>query len=166
MEGTPTEPAQKPLELILARNLLTSISTPAFLVDASGALVYYNDAAGALLGVAFEDSGTMRPSEWTARFGPFNKQGDPYGIEEIELTNALRSGRPAHAEFVIRSADAREHEVAVSALPIASTGGTSGAIVIFWPLDEDEARRITASAGKSSRDEDTGRHQVSGASAS
>ena len=31
--------AQKPLELILARNLLSSISTPAFLVDAEGTLV-------------------------------------------------------------------------------------------------------------------------------
>ena len=42
--------AQKPLELILARNLLTSISTPAFLLDEHGALVFYNEAAGALLG--------------------------------------------------------------------------------------------------------------------
>ena len=41
--------AQKPLELILARNFLTSLSTPAFLVDESGALIFYNEAAGALL---------------------------------------------------------------------------------------------------------------------
>ena len=42
--------AQKPLELILARNLLSSISTPAFLVSDHGTLMFYNEAAGALLG--------------------------------------------------------------------------------------------------------------------
>jgi hypothetical protein len=31
---------QKPLELILARNLLTSISTPAFLLDEESRLVF------------------------------------------------------------------------------------------------------------------------------
>ena len=35
---------QKPLELILARNLLSSISTPAFLVGEDGALLFYNEA--------------------------------------------------------------------------------------------------------------------------
>ena len=48
--GGMAAPAQKPLELILARNLLTSLSTPAFLVDENAALVFYNEAAGALLG--------------------------------------------------------------------------------------------------------------------
>ncbi len=41
----------RPLELILARNLLASLSTPAFLVDEDGVVVFYNDAAAALLGV-------------------------------------------------------------------------------------------------------------------
>ena len=40
--------SQKPLELILARNLLTSVTTPAFLVARDGALLFYNEGAGAL----------------------------------------------------------------------------------------------------------------------
>ncbi len=56
--------AQKPLELILARNFLTSLSTPAFLVDESGALIFYNEAAGALLGISFEESGRMEAKDW------------------------------------------------------------------------------------------------------
>jgi PAS domain-containing protein len=51
---------QKPLELILARNFLTSLSTPAFLVDRTGALLFYNEAAGALLGSSFEESPLRR----------------------------------------------------------------------------------------------------------
>src|SRR5919108_109224 len=49
--------SQRPLELILARNLLSSLSTPAFLVDEAGVLVFYNDAAGVLLGRRFEEAG-------------------------------------------------------------------------------------------------------------
>ena len=37
---------QRPLELILARNLLASLSTPALLTDAEGTVVFYNEAAG------------------------------------------------------------------------------------------------------------------------
>ena len=50
---------QKPLELILARNLLTSLSTPALLVDHEAVLVFYNEAAAAVLGRSFEDAGRM-----------------------------------------------------------------------------------------------------------
>jgi hypothetical protein len=51
--------AQKPLELILARNLLSSISTPALLLGEQGSLLFYNEAAGAMLGRSFEEQGTM-----------------------------------------------------------------------------------------------------------
>ena len=52
---------QKPLELILARNLLSSISTPAFLVGEDGELLFFNDAAAAMLGRRFEETGAMSP---------------------------------------------------------------------------------------------------------
>ncbi len=129
------EASQRPLELILARNLLTAISTPAFLVDDAAQLLFYNEAAGALLGVSFEDAGRMSAEEWTARFGPVEKGGEPVSVEELQLTRALRDGRPAHARFTIRSTDGREHAIEASALPISGSadGDRSGAIVIFWP---------------------------------
>ena len=71
------ERPQKPLELILARNFLTSLSTPAFLVDESGALIFYNEAAGALLGISFEESGRMPAEEWSHAVGPFGERRDP-----------------------------------------------------------------------------------------
>jgi len=87
--------AQKPLELILARNFLTSLSTPAFLVDESGALIFYNEAAGALLGISFEESGRMPADEWSHAVGPFGDEGTPIPIEELPTTKALRQGRSA-----------------------------------------------------------------------
>ena len=128
-------PPQRPLELILARNLLSSLSTPAFLVGEQGALVYYNEAAGALLGRAFEETGMLSAPEWTSRFGPFDEHGDPIAYDEIAATLALRANRPYHGSFRIRRAGRSVQEVAASAIPIVGPGGSSGAIVIFWPLE-------------------------------
>lgn len=125
--------AQKPIELILARNLMASLSTPAFLVDEDGMLVFYNEAAGELLGKRFEEVGQMGPEEWGASFGPLDDDGHPIPFDNLPLTIALRQGRPAHAEFQIRSLDGGEHEIEVSAMPIVASGGSRGAMAIFWP---------------------------------
>jgi PAS domain-containing protein len=132
------EGAQKPLELILARNLLTSISTPAFLVDEGGSLLFYNEAAGALLGIPFEEAGRMEAHEWGTRFGPFGSDGKRIPFEELPLTIALREGRPSHASFRIRSAQGDEHDIEVSALPITAEEGPSGAMAIFWPIGDQQ----------------------------
>jgi PAS domain-containing protein len=123
---------QKPLELILARNLLTSLSTPAFLVDESGALIFYNEAAGALLGISFEESGRMPAEEWSHAVGPFGDEGTPIPIEELPTTKALRQGRPAHGGFRVRSIRGEEYEIESTALPIVAEGGQEGAMIFFW----------------------------------
>jgi PAS domain-containing protein len=128
--------AQKPLELILARNLLSSISTPAFLVGGEGTLLFYNEAAGALIGRRFEETGTMTAEEWTTAFGPFDEQERPIPYDDVPLTRALRAGRPAHGNFRICVAGGTHQDIAASAIPIVGPGGSSGAIVIFWPLAE------------------------------
>ncbi len=132
--------SQKPLELILARNLLTSISTPAFLLDHDQAVVFYNEAAAALLGRSFEESGRMEPEEWTAAFGPFDGSGIPVEVDSLASTVAIREGRPAHATFTIRNADGNAQKIEASAFPIvASEAGSSGAMVLFWPRKENGA---------------------------
>ena len=129
---------QKPLELILARNLLTSLSTPAFLVDDEAAVVFYNEAAAAILGRSFEDAGRMTAEEWTSAFGPFDGDGKPVDVDSLATTEAIRAGRPAHATFTIRTASGAPAAVEASAVPIvASEEGSSGAMILFWPLGED-----------------------------
>lgn len=125
--------AQKPLELILARNLMSALSTPAFLVDEGGLMVFYNEAAGLLLGKRFEEMGPVGPEEWGSLFGPFDEEGDPLPYDELPLVVAVRSGRPAHASFEIRANDGALHEVEVSAFPILTAHGSQGAIAVLWP---------------------------------
>jgi PAS domain-containing protein len=130
--------AQKPLEMILARNLLSSISTPAFLVGELGALLFYNEAAGALLGRRFEENGRMTAEQWTGEFGPFGEDEQPVPYDEIPATIALREGRPFHGNFRICGAGGHHRDIAASAIPIVGSEGSSGGIVIFWPLKDGE----------------------------
>jgi hypothetical protein len=130
--------AQKPLELILARNLLSSLSTPAFLAGDDASLLFYNEAAGVLIGRRFEETGAMTAGEWTRSFGPFDDKGDPLNLEETPLTLALRLGRPHHARLRIRVASGGQQDIEASAIPIVGSAGSSGALVFFWQVDPQE----------------------------
>jgi PAS domain-containing protein len=130
---------QKPLELIHARNLLAIISTPAFLVEGDGTLVFYNEAAGALVGKRFEEAGKMSPESWRQAFGPVDADGRPIDFEELPLTRALREGCPAHDRFRLRAADGAQHDIEISAIPLVGFGGFQGALAIFWPLGRGPA---------------------------
>ena len=131
---------QKPLELILARNLLTSISTPGFLLDAEAAVVFYNEAAAALLGRSFEEAG---PDGGRAvdrrRSARSTCGGTPLEVDALTTTEAIRKGRPAHATFTIKAAggdDAgdRGQRASRSSPPRRAR---PGAMILFWPLSEN-----------------------------
>ena len=106
---------QQPLELILARNLLSSISTPAFLVDAGGVLVFFNDAAGGLLGKRFEEAGKLGPEEWGTAFGPYDERGDP------RVDASLRPSDAAVAEEEQRRTDDRGGDPLLDRRPRAAS---------------------------------------------
>jgi PAS domain S-box-containing protein len=128
--------AHRPLEMILARNLLTNITIPAFLVDNRGGLVFYNEAAESLLGMPFQQARNMDPEEWRARFGPFDSARERIPFEEEPTTIALREGRPVHAPLYIRSADGEVHPIEVSAFPLTTNEEATGVIGIFWRTEE------------------------------
>lgn len=128
--------SQRPLELILARNLLSSLSTPAFLANRTNDIIFYNEAAGALLGRRFEESGTMSAAEWVNDFGPVDERGEPIPVEEQPVTIALRANRAAHARHRIRSLGGAVHDVEVSGMPIIGASGFHGAMVFFWLAGE------------------------------
>jgi PAS domain-containing protein len=120
------------VELILARNLVSAITLAAFLVDPDGRLVFFNDAAGELVGKRFEEVGRLRQEDWASEFGPFDEFGKMLPTEELPLTVALREGLPAHDRFHMSVRDEELVEVDVSALPLATADGFKGAIVVFW----------------------------------
>jgi PAS domain-containing protein len=123
---------QHPVELIMARGFVSNLSTPAFLVDRQGALVFYNEAAEEILGLSFGEAGPMPAEEWSARFEPTGPDGRPVPAEELPLGIALLKARPAHAPLRITSAAGRTEEIEATAFPVIGRGGQSGALAIFW----------------------------------
>jgi PAS domain-containing protein len=123
---------QHPVELIMARGLMSNLSTPAFLVDRRGVLVYYNEAAEEILGITFAEAGPMPAGEWGSRFEPTGPDGAPVPVEELPLGIALLKGWPAHAPMRITSATGVAEEIQVTAFPVIGRGGPSGALAIFW----------------------------------
>jgi PAS domain-containing protein len=131
---------QQPLDLILARNLISGIGLAAFLIDPDGVLVFFNDAAGELVGRRFEEVGRLRREEWSSEFGPFDEFGKLMPTNTLPLTVALRQGLPAHDRFrVSSSGDGELVEVDVSALPLGTADGFKGAIVVFWRTDSGDS---------------------------
>jgi PAS domain-containing protein len=157
--------SQKPLELILARNLMSALSTPAFLVDEGGLLVFYNEAAGTLLGKGFDEVGHVGPNEWGGLFGPYDGTGETIPYDDLPVVRAVRAGRPAHATFGVRAFDGQVHAVECSAFPILTAHGSQGAIAIFWPVEDGLPAEAATVAAVAAAESATPVHDPSGASA-
>lgn len=127
---------QQPLLLIQARNLVTDLSLPAILTDDEGGLLYYNEAAGAILGRRFEEVGPMSRGRWGTEFGPFDDQGRAIATDSLPLGQALRGGKPAQGTFMVRLGDRGLSRVEVSALPLVDRGARyDGSMIVFWPVE-------------------------------
>jgi PAS domain-containing protein len=121
-----------PVEMIMARGFVANLTTPAFLVDREGVLVFFNEAAGQILGLTFEEAGPMPAEEWGSRFAPTGPDGRPLDAAKLPLSIALGDGRAAHAPMRITSAAGRAHGIEVTAFPVIGQYGQSGALAIFW----------------------------------
>lgn len=127
---------------------MSALSTPAFLVDEGGLLVFFNEAAGTLLGKGFDEVGHVGPGEWGGLFGPYDGAGEAIPYEELPVVRAVRVGRPAYASFGVRAFDGQVHAVECSAFPILTAHGSQGAIAIFWPVEEGlPTEAVAAAAG-------------------
>ena len=133
-----SDPVAQPLELILARNLVSIISVCAFLADAGGDVVFYNEAAGEIIGARFEETGPIPQTRWAAELGPFDEQGQPLPRDNLPLTVALRDARPAFGQFYVQG-ESGLLAIEAAALPLVGGAGNHGALVVFWPVDGHRA---------------------------
>jgi PAS domain-containing protein len=128
-------PVGQPLVVILARNLVSAVTVPGFVTDEEGTIVFYNDAAGELLGRRFEETGSLSREEWAA-IGPVDEAGNPLHTS-APLTHALKDNAPAHQRFRICSDARGVIMVETSAFPLSAADGFHGVVVMFWPADDE-----------------------------
>jgi len=124
---------QKQLVLILARAFASNLSTPTLIADARGYLVFYNEAAEAVIGRRFSEAGEMPLADWLAAFEPRTTSLQPLPPEQRPPRIAFDERRPAHLRYLVTSADDVEREIEVTAFPLfAHTDEFVGIVVIFW----------------------------------
>jgi PAS domain-containing protein len=123
----------KNLVLILAREFASKLATPAFICDADGRLVYYNEAAEEITGTTFAEAGEQPLDEWTQTFAPRDASDEPLPPERRPVGITLAGRRPAHAGFRITGLDGRERDIAVTAFPLfAHADELVGVVALFW----------------------------------
>lgn len=126
--------AQKEIELILARHLAGYLAAPIFIVDPHGNLLFYNEAAEAILGHRFDETGEMSVHEWGTLFSPEDEHGTPLAPESLPLVLALREKRPHQGSLWIRGVDDKvARHIEVFAFPLVGQANRFlGAVAFFW----------------------------------
>ena len=123
----------KHLVLILAREFASNLATPMLIADDRGTLVYYNEAAEAVIGTPFAEAGELELDEWTTSFDPRTHDAEPLPAERRPARIALDERRASHERFVITSRDGVDREVSVTAFPLfAQADEFVGIVAIFW----------------------------------
>jgi PAS domain-containing protein len=126
---------QPDLVLIVARSFATKIATPTLIADARGDLVFFNDAAAAVIGRSYIDVGKLPSSRWQELFQPRTIDEEPLTVEQTPGGIALRERRPVHGSFAFSGLDGREREITVTAFPLLShPDEVAGVMAIFWEL--------------------------------
>jgi PAS domain-containing protein len=129
---------QRSIVLILARDLASMLATPMLIVDAHGALIFYNEAAAAILGRPFTEAEQVALEDWARAFEPRDAEGKPVALAETSLGSVLTKRMPAHRTLRFRSADGIERVVESTAFPLyARADEFVGGIAVFWGKHEE-----------------------------
>jgi PAS domain-containing protein len=125
---------QKHLVLILACEVASNLATPALIADEEGRLVFYNEAAEAVMGRPFAEAGEVSIDELSASFDPRTLDGEePLPVRRRPTRIALEARRPAHERVRVTGRDGVEREVSVTALPLfAHADEFIGIVAFFW----------------------------------
>ena len=130
--------AQKPIELILARQLSSHLTIPIFIVDPRGTLVFYNEPAEKILGERYDETGEMPAQVWSTKFTPRDQSGNLIPPEELPLMIALTQRRPAQKAIKIKGVDGVSRDIEVTAFPITGQGNRFlGGVALFLETSND-----------------------------
>jgi PAS domain S-box-containing protein len=133
---TATGPAAKSLPLILARELASNLSTPMFVLDGEGTLVFFNDAAELILGKAHSEVGEISGLQLGEMLelrdehdAPMRRRDSPAGV-------AFYQRRPEHRTVRVKMFDGTHRLVEATAYPLFGAGDMlHGVVTVFWPIN-------------------------------
>ena len=129
----------KPLTLILARELASSLATPMTIIDARGFLVFYNDAAAQLIGKPFVEMGEIAAEEFGAILRMKTPEGEILRRRDSPSGISFSEHRPSHQTLYATGFDGVERLVHATAYPLFGTNGEMhGVVSVFWQVGDQE----------------------------
>ena len=124
---------QRPVELILARQLASGLAVPVLLVDENGDTLFFNEPAEAVFGQRFDEIDALAFEERVMLMAPLDESGKRIDPDQLPGIIAMREHRPVHASFHLHGLDGVLRPVEATAIPLESGGGrVLGAFVIMW----------------------------------
>jgi PAS domain-containing protein len=125
----------KPIQIILARQLAGSLAMPILIVDTEGTLVFYNEAAEAILDQRFDETGEMPADEWSGLFAIADEMRNPIAQEDRPTMLAISERTPVSRTVWMQCRNREWRHVIITALPlIGESGQFFGAQMIFWEI--------------------------------
>ena len=125
------------LPLILARELAANLATPMFLIDASGMLVYFNEAAELMLGKSYAEVGGISANEFGAMLELGNVDETPMRRRDSPAGVAFYEREPAHRRLLATTLAGTRQPFEVTAYPLfGHVGDMHGVLTVFWRAKE------------------------------
>ena len=125
----------KPIQMILARQLASSLAMPILLVDTEGRLIYYNEPAEVILGQRFDETGEIAADTWSRLFAVEDEERKPIAQEDRPMMLALSERRPISRTVWMRCEHREWRHVSITAFPlIGEASQFLGAKMIFWEV--------------------------------
>ena len=129
---------QQEIELILLRQWASYMAMPVWIADSQEKLLYFNEAAEAILGFRFDEAPEITLEEIPDYLSLTTEDGTPLPWEAFPPAIALRNHRPAHRRLRGRGRDGIWRTVEVTAFPLVGQAGRSlGAVSIFWETENE-----------------------------
>jgi PAS domain-containing protein len=125
----------KPIQMILARQLASSLATPIFLMDAEGTVIYFNEGAEILLNERFEETGEIPADEYAKLVEVTDETRRPIPPEKWPTRVARTQRQPVSRTIWTRNRNSEWRHLQVTVIPIVGEGGAlHGVMNIFWEL--------------------------------
>jgi PAS domain-containing protein len=127
--------AAKPIQIILARQLASSLAMAILIVDTEGTLIYYNEPAEVILGQHYDETGEMPADEWSKLFAIADEERNPIPQEARPTMLALSERRPFFRTVWMRCGEREWKHISITAFPLIGEGAQFlGAQMIFWEV--------------------------------
>ena len=123
------------MQLILARQLASSLAMPIVIVDAAGVLIYWNEPAEQLIGIRFEESGEIPASDWQQQFAVSDEERRLIPKDEWPLVIALTRHQPVSRTIWLGTPGGSWRNLNWTSVPFIAQGGEFlGVQSVFWEV--------------------------------